>query len=65
MYRLLLILPLALGACQKATPQSNTARPHEAERIRTLTHDEDLARPATEADWSKLAPAAAESPAAR
>lgn len=65
MYRLLLILPLALGACQKATPQASTTRPHEAERIRTLTHDEDLAAPKGEADWSKLAPAASQSPAAR
>lgn len=62
---LLLLLMLALCACQKATPQGTSARPHEAERIRTLTHDEDLAPNAREADWSKLAPSAAKSPAKR
>jgi len=56
MTRLLLILPLLLAACQKATPQSNATRPYEAERIRTLTHDEDLANSQKEPDWSKLAP---------
>lgn len=59
---LLLILPLCVCACQKATPQGNAARPHEAERIRTLTHDTDLATPRTP-DWSQLAPA--QSPATR
>jgi len=55
--RLLLILPLLLTACQKAAPQSNASHPYEAERIRTLTHDEDLAKSKQAPDWSKLAPA--------
>lgn len=65
MTRLLLLLALSLCGCQKATPQGTIARPHEAERLRTLTHDTDLAAPRPEADWSKLAPHATQSPAKR
>lgn len=57
MLRLLVILPLLLAGCQKAAPHGNAARPYEAERIRTLTHDEDLAGGPRAPDWSKLAPA--------
>lgn len=44
--RILMILAFLLGAgCQKAEPQSTPSRPHEAARIKTLTHDTDLQAP--------------------
>ena len=39
---LALLVPLVLAACQKPEPRSSEAKPYEAQRIRTLTHDEDL-----------------------
>lgn len=47
---LVLTLLLIVG-CEKATPRSTADKPYEAERIRTLTHDEDLKhRPASAGD---------------
>lgn len=37
-----LLIPLLLVGCQKAELRSSPAKPYEAQRIRTLTHDEDL-----------------------
>lgn len=42
MRNLLIVTILLAAGCEKATPRSTADKPYEAERIRTLTHDEDL-----------------------
>lgn len=52
--RWLLALTLLLVACHKPTPHATATDRYEAERIRTLTHDEDLAPKKRSLDLSEI-----------
>lgn len=40
---LLILAAILATGCQKADPRSTASDPYQAERLRTLTHDTDLA----------------------
>ncbi|MNY71770.1 hypothetical protein D3C86_2101920 [compost metagenome] len=40
---LLALVAMLAAGCQKAVPRSTASDPYRAERLRTLTHDTDLA----------------------
>lgn len=51
---LCLSLTMVLMGCQKATPRSTSSDRYGAQRIRTLTHDEDLTQGSASVDSTRV-----------